>query len=93
MDPGVATPFVMTAVFVEEGMEGMDVVEGTDVSCSCVGDPRVLGTRERRGVRLPVIGVVEVTGVEAPPVVMEVVVVAERGREWEVATREIGTLS
>lgn len=93
-------PFVTTVVFTE-------VVEGADVSCSCVGDPRVLGTRERRGVRLPTMGVVEVMGVELPPPVITgevvvVVVVVERGRREEEEkgcgdgwwiTRGVGTLS
>lgn len=75
-------PFVMTAVFKEE----MEVVEGMDVSCSCVGDPRVLGTRESRGMRLPAVGVTEVMGVETASVLVVVEVVVkevERGREDE----------
>lgn len=38
-----------------------EVVEGEAVSCSWVGDPRVLGTRT--GTRLPEVGVVTTLGV------------------------------
>ncbi len=34
-----------------------EVVEGAAVSCSCVGEPRVLGTRDSCGTRLPPVGV------------------------------------